>query len=70
VPLFDAQGQVQGALAVAAAGPRLTDAARAAIPRQLIASAREIMALWGGVVPAELSALWRKTETRTEKVQG
>lgn len=70
VPLFDAQGQVQGALAVAAAGPRLTDATRAAIPRQLIASAREIMALWGGLVPAELSALWRKTETQTEKVQG
>lgn len=70
VPLFDAQGQVQGALAVAAAAPRLTDAARVTIPRQLIAAAREIMALWGGHPPAELSALWRKTEQPTEKVQG
>lgn len=70
VPLFDAQGQVQGALAVAAAAPRLTDATRAAIPRQLIATARDVMALWGGLIPEELSALWRKTETQTEKVQG
>ena len=70
VPLLDAQGQVQGALAVAAAAPRLTDAARVTIPLQLIAAAREIMALWGGHPPAELSALWRKTEQPTEKVQG
>lgn len=62
VPLFDAQGQVQGAMAVAAAGPRLTDASRQSIPRRLVATAREAMALWGGVIPAELSALWRKTE--------
>lgn len=70
VPLFDAQGQVQGALAVAAAGPRLTEAAEQTIPRQLIATARAIMALWGGQIPPELSALWRITEQPTEKVQG
>lgn len=65
VPLFDAQGQVQGAMAVAAAGPRLTDAARQSIPRQLIATARAAMALWGGAIPPELSALWRKTDQQT-----
>ena len=69
VPLFDAQGQVQGALAVAAAGPRLTDAARETIPRHLIATAREVMSLWGGLIPPELSALWRKTEQGIERVQ-
>lgn len=68
VPLFDAQGAVQGAMAVAAAGPRLTAAGRAAIPGQLIGAARAAMALWGGVIPPELSALWRKLEQ--EKVQG
>ncbi|MEY3306973.1 MAG: hypothetical protein RLZZ413_1011 [Pseudomonadota bacterium] len=70
VPLFDAQGAVQGAVAVAAAGPRLTEAARENIPRLLIATARDIMALWGGLIPPDLSALWRKTEQQTEKVQG
>lgn len=59
VPLFDARGALQGALAVAAAGPRLTAAARLAIPRQLIATARQAMALWGGQIPPDLAALWR-----------
>ena len=70
VPLFDAQGAVQGAVAVSAAGPRLTEAARHTIPRQLIATARDIMALWGGLIPPELAALWRKIEHQTDKVQG
>lgn len=69
VPLFDAQGGVQGALALAAAAPRLTEATAQAIPRQLIATARQIMALWGGMIPPDLDALWRKTEQPSEKVR-
>lgn len=69
VPLFDAQGAVQGALAVAAPALRMTDEARDLIPRRLVAAARQVMALWGGAIPSELSALWRDIETG-KKVQG
>ena len=62
-PLFDAQGQVQGARA-AASSPHLTASSRAAIPRELLATVRQVMALWGGLIPAELSALWRDTGTK------
>lgn len=62
VPLFDAQGAVQGALAVAAPAIRMDAEARAAILRALIGKAREVMNLWGGVLPPGLDALWRKVE--------
>lgn len=66
LPLFDAGGAVQGALAVAAPGVRLTEAARArALPR-MVRAARSLMGLWGGAVPPGLDALWRGIETGGE----
>lgn len=62
VPLFDAQGAVQGAVAVAAPAIRMTDDSRAAILRATITSARELITLWGGVLPPGLDALWRKAQ--------
>ncbi|MBT9246258.1 IclR family transcriptional regulator (plasmid) [Gemmobacter fulvus] len=70
VPLFDAQGIVQGAMAVAAPALRMTDVARDQIPRQLIAAAVQVMALWGGQIPPDLAALWRgRTDPTGQKVQ-
>ncbi len=48
VPLFDATGACTGALAVAAAAPRMTPALNAIITAELAAAAREIVTLWGG----------------------
>lgn len=51
VPLFDATGTCTGALAVAAAAPRLTPALHATIARELARSGAEITQLWGGQPP-------------------
>lgn len=51
VPLFDASGICTGALAVAAAAPRMTPALHATITRELTLAAQEITHLWGGQPP-------------------
>lgn len=62
LPLFDARGLCLGALAVAAPVTRMTpDAAQTTLPA-LIAAARAAMAGWGGQIPSDLDALWRRTE--------
>ncbi len=62
LPLFDARGACTGAIAVAAPVTRLTPAATAKTLTALIAAARETMAAWGGQLPPELDALWRKIQ--------
>jgi DNA-binding IclR family transcriptional regulator len=59
VPLFDPTGACTGALAVAAAAPRMTPALHAAITRDLTAAGAEITGLWGGEVPETLARLWK-----------
>jgi DNA-binding IclR family transcriptional regulator len=56
VPLYDATGSCTGALAVAAAAPRMTPALHATITRELTAAGAEITQLWGGQPPAEGAA--------------
>ncbi len=51
VPLFDATGTCTGALAVAAAAPRMTPALHAIITTALAAAGAEITHLWGGQPP-------------------
>jgi DNA-binding IclR family transcriptional regulator len=51
VPLFDATGTCTGALAVAAAAPRMTPELHATITRELTAAGAEITQLWGGQPP-------------------
>ncbi|MCU0902819.1 MAG: IclR family transcriptional regulator [Tabrizicola sp.] len=48
VPLYDATGTCSGALAVAAAAPRMTPTLHATITRELTSAAAEITQLWGG----------------------
>ncbi len=59
VPLFDAQGACIGALAVAAAAPRMTPDLHTRIVAELTRAGAEINALWGGQVPPDLQTLWR-----------
>jgi DNA-binding IclR family transcriptional regulator len=59
VPLFDATGACTGALAVAAAAPRMTPALNATIIAELARAGAEITTLWGGHPPESLAALWR-----------
>lgn len=56
VPLFDATGACTGALAVAAAAPRMTPELHATITRELAAAGDEITQLWGGQPPTEGAA--------------
>lgn len=56
VPLYDATGTCTGALAVAAAAPRMTPALHATITRELTLAGAEITTLWGGQPPAEGAA--------------
>ncbi|MBL9062865.1 IclR family transcriptional regulator [Tabrizicola sp.] len=56
VPLFDATGTCTGALAVAAAAPRMTPDLHATITTALIAAGAEITALWGGQPPIRTGA--------------
>lgn len=58
VPLFDATGACIGALAVAAAVPRITPDLHATITAELTRAAAEIIGLWGGKVPDPLASLW------------
>lgn len=51
VPLFDATGTCSGALAVAAAAPRMTPDLHATITRELTLAGAEITHLWGGQPP-------------------
>ncbi len=62
LPLFDARGTVSGAIAVAAPVTRMVPSASARTLTALIAAAREAMAAWGGQIPSELDALWRRTQ--------
>jgi DNA-binding IclR family transcriptional regulator len=59
VPLFDASGTCTGALAIAAAAPRMTPDLHATIARDLTAAGAEITGLWGGQVPDPLARLWK-----------
>jgi DNA-binding IclR family transcriptional regulator len=59
VPLFDASGTCIGALAVAAAAPRMTPDLHTRITRDLTAAGAEITRLWGGHVPETLIRLWQ-----------
>lgn len=56
VPLFDATGACTGALAVAAAAPRMTPALHATITAALTAAGAEITQLRGGQPPTEGAA--------------
>lgn len=56
VPLFDATGGCTGALAVAAAAPRMTPDLHAMITRELTDAGAEITHLWGGQPPTEGAA--------------
>ncbi|MFM7443470.1 MAG: IclR family transcriptional regulator C-terminal domain-containing protein [Tabrizicola sp.] len=59
VPLFDSSATCIGALAVAAAAPRMTPALHATIVTELTRAGAEITALWGGLLPQSLATLWR-----------
>ena len=59
VPLFNAQSACIGALAVAAAAPRMTPDLHARIVAELMRAGSKINALWGGQVPPALATLWR-----------
>ena len=56
VPLFDATGTCTGALAVAAAAPRMTPALHATITRELTLAGAEITQLRGGQPPMQGAA--------------
>lgn len=51
VPLFDASGICIGALAIAAAAPRMTPDLHATITGELTRAGAEITGLWGGQIP-------------------
>ncbi|MGB8814429.1 MAG: IclR family transcriptional regulator [Paracoccaceae bacterium] len=59
VPLFDAAGQCCGALAVAAPASRLTSELLAAIRHEITKGAAQIVALWGGQVPPDVTSIWQ-----------
>lgn len=59
VPLFDATGACTGALAIAAAAPRMTPALHTAITRDLTRAGAELTGLRGGQVPEPLARLWK-----------
>lgn len=59
-PLFDGSGRCIGALAVAAPASRMTASLRDLILTELTRGAAEIIALWGGTLPADLATLWRR----------
>lgn len=59
VPLFGADGACAGALAVAAPAARMTAATHPVIRRALMAAGLQISQAWGGVPPADLTAIWR-----------
>jgi DNA-binding IclR family transcriptional regulator len=59
VPLFDAAGRCAGALAVAAAAPRMTPALHRQITRDLAGAGADITYRWGGQVPGPLASLWQ-----------
>jgi DNA-binding IclR family transcriptional regulator len=59
VPLFDARGTCAGALAVAAAAPRMTPALHDTITAELTRAGAEITSLWGGTLPPALAPLWQ-----------
>jgi DNA-binding IclR family transcriptional regulator len=61
VPLFDALGRVSGALAVAAPAARLDDPHRARIRAGLCAAAPDMVRLWGGSAPQDITTLWAAT---------
>jgi DNA-binding IclR family transcriptional regulator len=59
VPLFDASGTCSGALAIAAAAPRMTPALHIAVTRDLTRAGADLTGLWGGQVPEPLARLWK-----------
>jgi DNA-binding IclR family transcriptional regulator len=59
VPVFDAEGAVLGAMAVAAPSMRMRATARGPLLTALVKAAREVMQSWGGQVPPDVDALWR-----------
>lgn len=61
VPLFNAEGGVTGALAVAALAARMTEARGPQIRAALLRAGTEITRLWGGTLPPALQTLWRQS---------
>ncbi len=59
VPLFGADGACAGAVAIAAPMARFTAATRPLIRAALMRAGLEITQAWGGVPPADLTAIWR-----------
>lgn len=59
VPLFDALGQVLGAMAIAAPSARMTGTLRDLARRALIEAGAEATRLLGGSVPSELLEKWQ-----------
>lgn len=58
VPLFDAAGHATGALAIAAAAPRMTPELHKTIAQELMRAGAEITGLWGGQIPDAIARLW------------
>lgn len=67
VPLFGSDGTCIGALAVAAPAMRMTPDLRARILPELLRAARDLVALWGGTIPADVAALWTNLTDTTER---
>jgi DNA-binding IclR family transcriptional regulator len=59
VPLFGPGERVTGALGVVTPANRMTPALHRTIIRETTRAAAEIVALWGGMVPPPVAALWR-----------
>lgn len=60
-PVFDHNGCLAGAVAVASVASRLTAELEHTIKSQLIIAAREITRNWGGTLPAAIEAAWAKS---------
>ena len=54
-------------LAVAAPAMRMTPDLRARILPELLRAARDLVALWGGTIPADVAALWTNLTDTTER---
>jgi DNA-binding IclR family transcriptional regulator len=58
LPLFGADAAVAGAIGLAAPQARMTPEARARALPLAAGAAREVMAAWGGHLPADIGRLW------------
>lgn len=60
-PIFDQTGLFAGAVAVASVSSRFTPSLEYAIQQSLVTASRTITRNWGGIVPANIEAIWAKT---------